>query len=133
MPLAWPWLVFASLMIFQWSMRRSKVRPIHSLRCTIYSGGTLLWVGLVGLVLLLAAVGMGKLSFSGPGVRKENLLDNIVLALVGGLLLSMVYQLIVAYQRYMWFDHAAATVLSALVISLLAPFTVYMYVLAASY
>jgi hypothetical protein len=127
LPLTWPWLMFASLMIFQWSMRRSKVRAIHVLRCTVYSGGTLAWAGLGGLVVFWAF--SGQMLFWPMG-RTENVMKGILMALIGGLLLSMVYQLIVAYRRYMRFDHAVVTVLSALVIAILAPFTAYMFLLA---
>jgi hypothetical protein len=34
--LLWPWMTFATLMIFRASMRRAKVRRGHVLRCTLY-------------------------------------------------------------------------------------------------
>jgi hypothetical protein len=131
LPLAWPWLMFTSLMVFQWSMRRRKVRPIHALRCTIYSSGTLVWAGVAGLAVFWGFLGQAMLF--GPRSVGDIVGKSILLVLICGLLLSMIYQLIVAYRHYLRFDHAIETVLSALVISLLAPFTVYMLVLTLSY
>ncbi len=127
LPLVWPWLMFASLMVFQWSMRRSKVGPVHALRCTIYSGGTLVWAGLSDLACFLAFMGQ---TYFRPMRGLHLVFPSIALAATGGLLLWMIYQLILAYRLYMRFDHATATVLSALVIALLAPFTAYVLVLA---
>ena len=128
LPLTWPWLLFASLMIFQWSMRRAKVRPVHVLRCTIYSGGTLAWVGLMAFVPFAAEMRSHLFGWS-PDIFW--VLGCIAYGTIGGLVLSMVYQLIVAYRLYMRFDNAVATVLAALVIGLLVGLQVYLLLLAA--
>ena len=98
-PLVWPWLMFASLAIFQWWQGGSQLRPIHALRCGIYSGGTLAWIYLAGCVLLFlpcTAQGMfwARTAF-------DVALTSIAYALIGALLLSMVYQLTVACRLYL--------------------------------
>ena len=35
----WPILTFAALMVFQVSMRRKRLKPVHVLRCVVYSFG----------------------------------------------------------------------------------------------
>lgn len=127
-PLAWPWLMFAGLMIFQRPIRRSKVSAIHVLRCAIYSGGTLVWAGLTGLAVFWA--GTAQMYFWPMKVRTDIIMVSVVFAVVGALLLWMIHQLIVACRLYMRFGHAVATVLSALAIALVTPFAVYMLLMA---
>ena len=50
--LLWPWLTFATLMIFQISMRKAKVRSIHVLRSTIYSYDFVLFAALAAVIVV---------------------------------------------------------------------------------
>lgn len=111
----WPWLMFTTLMIFRWSMRRARVRPIHVLRCCLYTCGTVVWLA---LVIPMLAVG-GALLYQGRIVTA----DTLVIAggwLFVALLLLMVYQLATAYRLYLRFDHSFATVFCAQVVAALA-------------
>ncbi len=134
-PLLWPWLMFASLMVFQWlqggSRRLSqeplhlgatgshapseaerfpasaavletvpKLRPVHALRCAIYSGGTLAWIYLAGCVLLFLPCSAYDL-FWPRSASFDVALAGIAYAVVGALLMSMVYQFAVACWLYL--------------------------------
>jgi len=41
---AWPFATFLTLMIFQASMRRARIKTVHVLRCVIYSADVLVWL-----------------------------------------------------------------------------------------
>ena len=57
---AWPWLTFAALLVFQASLRRAKVDVRHVLRAAVYGCD----VGLLALVATLAVC--GPRAFAGP-------------------------------------------------------------------
>jgi hypothetical protein len=118
--LVWPGLTFAALMIFQISMRRARVRPIHVLRCVIYSFSTIVWMALIaGLltaaIVIVRAYGRGSV----PGIRYAPV------TLSAFLMLATIYHLIVAFRRYLRFDHSLATVLASQVIGILAVFSAF--------
>jgi len=101
---AWPWLTFATLMIFAASMRRAKVRASHVVRCVVYCGDFSAW--LVPLVLVgyvLAETYSTRLSRELPSARSF-----VVLAAVA-LPLYTAYRLTKAYRLYLRFDHPRAT------------------------
>jgi hypothetical protein len=50
--IGWPWLTFAALMVFQVSMRRVRIRPIHVLRCVLYASDVAVWVALLALLAI---------------------------------------------------------------------------------
>lgn len=50
--LLFPWLNFGALMLFQQSIRRAKIKPVHVLRCAIYSGDVIVWFSLVAAIAL---------------------------------------------------------------------------------
>jgi len=70
MIMAWPWLTFAALMIFQASMRRAKVQRSHVLRCVIYSADLSIWYvllsGLVMSALIFVSI-TARAATLGPG------------------------------------------------------------------
>jgi hypothetical protein len=124
----WPWLTYAVLLIFAQTMRRSRVRPIHALRCTIYAGGVAVWSAL----LLLAGVLALWLFTAGTGTTMMRIVQGdggvYVLFLLAALSWAwMTYALAVAYRRYMQFHRPVATVLASQVIVGL----VYLNVIAA--
>jgi len=103
--LLWPWLTMAGLMVFQASMRRARVRPIHVLRCVIYTGDLALWAALLMLV-----VKFGELSRNGliGSVWDDGMADT-VLTFSAVLMAVATYRLAMAYRHYLRFDHAIAT------------------------
>jgi hypothetical protein len=103
--LAWPWLTMASLLVFQISLRRARLRGSHVLRCALYAGDLALWGGL----LLCAHVGIAIAIGSWPP-REFGWLAPLLAAVVLSLL---VYRLWTAYRLYLRFDHALATVLAS--------------------
>jgi hypothetical protein len=113
---AWPWLTFATLMLFRASMARAKVRTIHVLRCALYACDAGMWLGplamLAGL-MVARAVPLTMPSASTPGLR--------ALLLVAAPLFALVtwYRLRSAYALYLRFDRPGATALAAQMIVLL--------------
>jgi hypothetical protein len=129
--LAWPWLTFVTLLLFRFSMRRARIRPVHVLRCVLYSFDAVLWAGVAASAVVAATV----LQFRPAGVRGMRYLpgwidmlvdpylqDPAAKALLGAgaaLLPFMAWRLTVAYRQYLRFDRPAATVLASQVIVLL--------------
>ncbi|MDB5291493.1 MAG: hypothetical protein JWL69_2734, partial [Phycisphaerales bacterium] len=115
--LAWPWLTFLSLMIFQVSMRRAKVKPNHVLRCILYSSDVILWCGI--LLLLMNATLGGIAIFRGSAIGDIGEVDLFVIMPWLTALLLFTYRLNVAYWNYLRFRHVVATILSTQLIVLL--------------
>jgi hypothetical protein len=113
--LVWPWLTFAALMIFQISMRRAKVRPVHVLRCVIYSiDGALVISLLAGAYLLWQLLSRSRVL---PFFYYQT---SWAIYLSAGLLALLTYRLWIAYRKYLRFDHALATVtVSQIMVALL--------------
>lgn len=108
-PLAWPWLMFAALMIFQISMRRARIDRRHVLRCIVYSHDTFFWLGLAALVLF------GMFVFTGSRDIEGLLVILLVLWAMANAMGAL--SLYLAYKHYLQFDRPGWTVLSALVIT----------------
>ena len=106
----WPWLTFATLMIFRISMARAKVKPIHVLRCIIYSCDMVLIA-----IALLVPIAPAFTSFSYDPIRAFGC---IVLSCVILSALTLV-KLGFAYRLYLQFPHAWTTaIVSQFVVSL---------------
>jgi hypothetical protein len=110
LPIAWPWLTFVTLMIFPFTMRRVGVRPVHALRCVLYSMDTPFWIGV--LIIAISAGQAAAAVFSGAPYEPIEFLNSwgvviLLMVLVG------CWRLWRAYKFYMQFDHALATVLVA--------------------
>jgi hypothetical protein len=116
--LALPWVTALSLMIFQATMRRARVRGAHVLRCCLYSFDGGWWFG-----LLMTA---GVAGFVSDVLRQAMFprfipyLPAIVRYATIALLLFSITKLLLAYQLYMRFPRAIATVVLALAVTLLA-------------
>ncbi len=115
--IAWPWLTFASLMVFRWSMRRTKVNPTHVIRCVVYSFdaamcGVLLIMGVELTTLCLAP---GALYYIVPVTASLIVIGSIVV---------MAFRVYVAYKRYLRFDHPLATIIASQIIALLGLFNI---------
>ncbi len=113
--IVWPWLTLASLMIFQWSMKRANVKRVHLLRCLVYSADLLLLVFPFYFWLVAEACGFDTRFYFLPGT-----FSRLWIAAVSILLVSFIYRLICAARLYLRFDHAVATVLSTQVLTALA-------------
>jgi len=126
----WPLLLFVTMLLFRISMRRARIRPVHMLRCVLYSYDAVFWLA----PPLAAAVALKVLNWYGlfPSrmflptapiprnhiwqYRPEFFTD---ILFWGGLVLVILtaYRLTVALRHYLRFDHAVATVLAAHVIA----------------
>ncbi len=114
----WPTLLFLTLMIFQMSMRRARVRTAHVWRCITYSCDSLLLLNLPSLVLAVSDYFQPRTRGWGyTGV----LYVWIAWAMVLWILLTT-WRLRQAYRHYLRFDHPLATVLVSQLIVLLTLF-----------
>jgi len=107
--LVWPWLVFVGLLVFRVSMRRARVRPVHVLRCVLYSYDAFAWAGVVLVVLAALATQVWSL---GSDVIRVFLEEVAVWPALAVLPLSA-YRLGVACRLYLRFDYAFSAVLAA--------------------
>ena len=124
-PVAWVLLTAAGMMIFQFSMRRARVRPIHALRCVFYSADVLVWVN---LVLTVTLAGILYFDIAGSNLPwsdqyGESLWELLLLAAFFVFNIRMV----VAARRYLRFDHAVATVMVTQVMAYLVVQIAIMY------
>lgn len=113
--IAWPWITFLALMIFQISMRRSGIRKLHVLRAVLYSGDFVLWLGLIALVTATSLLSV-QIVFSTPS---HDLPDAPLTWIFIGCWIVIAHRLYVAYRRYLRFDHPLATVLAAQIVAAL--------------
>jgi hypothetical protein len=121
-PVTWLASTVLILLTLRISMRRARIRPVHMLRCTIYSFDLLAWTVLVavvgaGLPLLLPwDFTGGFLPYSLWGT------DPLYYLMVVGVLMCVLmsaWRLWRALSLYLRFDHAAAVVLTTQVVALL--------------
>jgi len=127
----WPWLTLAALMIFRVSMRRARVRPVHVMRCVIYSGDILFWLSAMlclWCVWCIADYARGRPMSVGPNSARWTFVTSVDLTLKEPQLSNtlswfcwlsaslLIYRLWISYRRYLRFDHALATVLASQVI-----------------
>lgn len=114
---AWPWLTYLALQIFQISMRKAKVRPVHVMRCVVY--------GLdLGFVAMMSAISFA-LTITAMVTRNYQYYYrrfDVEWILVGGAALVILLhtdRLAVAYRLYLRFDHPRSVAISAQLITLL--------------
>ncbi|MGB7161041.1 MAG: hypothetical protein WBD40_23470 [Tepidisphaeraceae bacterium] len=110
---AWPWLTFATLMVFQVSMRRVRVRPIHVLRCVLYAGDVAVWVGLMTLLVIGIEVYHFRSLPGGMSNWGWALADATTVGVVCAAMLLLTVRLAFAYRLYLRFAQAAATALAS--------------------
>lgn len=101
----WPWVTFLVLMIFQQSMRRAKVRPIHVLRTVLY-GCDMAW-------LIVVAIVVGVIVYH--WTDRDEMLTLTALLLAG----FMALRLWAAYGRYLKVRHAIGVAIVSQMIMLL--------------
>ena len=107
------------MMIFQWSMMKARVRPMHVVRCVIYSADVIFWIDLA-IAFGLIMSGIARIS-GGPEFSPDPVLIYAILALCGWLV--FVYRFSTALRRYLQFDHPKSTVWATQIIVALAVFT----------
>ena len=117
MPLLWPALSFLPLMIFVTSMRRARVRRAHFARCIVYAADVVVWANGL-LALLVVGQTLRRVLLGGPSDLPDQFAAyRVAAATVFALaLLAFVYRLIVAFKKYLHFDHPVSTVLATQVI-----------------
>lgn len=103
----WPPLLFLTLMIFQMSMRRARVRTAHVLRCITYSCDSL-------LLLSIPALALAASDHFQPRTRAWGYTGWLYVWLGWAIILWVpltTWRLRQAYRHYLRFDHPLATVL----------------------
>ena len=120
MVLSWSWLTWLTLLIFRVSMRRAKINAAHVLRCALYSFDPVVWACMAMTTLVTPIISL----LVSPSFIRQGAIVDIVLTIpaVG----YMMYRLIVAYRRYLRFDHPVLTVLASQAIVLLAVVNLYL-------
>jgi hypothetical protein len=130
--LAWPWLTFTTLLLFRFSMRRARIKPVHVLRCVLYSFAAVLWLGLVAACAVAARawwlwngvpsrvrLPAPPISVAEPFNYRRDLLCEALFWFGLVLLVVVSYRLASAFRHYLRFDHPVASVLCAQLIVLL--------------
>jgi len=117
-----PWVAALSLMLFQATMRRARVRGAHVLRCCLYSFDGGWWFGLL-MAGLLAAVLFDVTQ--NPNSPRLVMTAPVVVAFAASTIVLLgVVKLLLAYRMYMRFPHALTTVILALIVTALALATI---------
>jgi len=114
--LLWPVLTLAALMIFVASMRRARLRRVHFVRCVVYCGDAIFWGNLLLALAVAAYLVRPLLMGPKPGPPPEHLYSAAASIVGIAVLLVFVYRLIIAFKKYLRFDHPRSTVLSTQVI-----------------
>jgi hypothetical protein len=113
--LAWPWLTFASLMIFQASMKKAMVQRVHVLRCVLYSADASVWYVLLTILGMSLAIVLVTLR-PGPGLYGS---WPVGIWFVWALWLLRLDRLWIAYRRYLRFDHPFWVALASQIVVIL--------------
>ena len=121
--LAWPWLTFLALNIFQISMLRARVNVSHVLRCVVYTFDVLfLFVGGVAIAAMTLVTDAAYLRRTDEALFV--LMPFWMLAAVG----IFNYRLTTAYRLYLQFHRPLLTVVASQVVVALAAFTAFLWV-----
>jgi hypothetical protein len=117
--LLWAAATFLTLLIFRWSMRQAKIRPIHVLRCVVYTYDVIFWLGLAWMAMIpvRAYFTPTRAPFSLSAIEMSRFVLLMVTVLPGLAAATVaVYRLEAAYRLYLRFDHPWATVLASQII-----------------
>jgi hypothetical protein len=109
----WTLSTYLALMVFQDSMAKARIRPIHVARCVGYSFDIGLWCAVAGLAIVALAF-----CLPGAGMNLGELISCMALV-TGALIIFAALRLWAAYRLYLAFDHAFWVVLSSQIISFL--------------
>jgi hypothetical protein len=121
----WPWLTFASLLVYSKTMRQAKIRRVHVWRCVVYSagGGGLL---IAAIIALAPVVPSPNFDFGGWLWAWGLTMDLSFVAVLLLVISFLTYRLVVAYRRYLRFPHATPAVVASQVILVLIVIKGYM-------
>lgn len=126
-----PWLSFVTLLIFQQSMRRSKIKAVHVLRCAIYCGDVVVWCAVAFAMIVLNANPDQNLENLRHPLTSFVLAGNSLVAMVGWSLLAMMlvngWRLWAAYRFYLRMPGALAAAVASQMIVLLVIFGLFAY------
>ena len=123
-PILWVALTLASLTILQVSLYNARKRQIHLVRCVIYCADIFLWGYLLAalgmLIFAVRALTAGRM----PGMSvwwndDETLLGTFAWPVLG-VVPVFCYRLIIAFKKYLHFDHPISTILLTQFLVLLA-------------
>ena len=121
--LAWPWVTFLALNIFQISMLRARVNVAHVLRCVVYTFDVFfLSVGGVAIAASMLLTEVGYSSWTGD----VSIVWMPVWMLVAIGIFN--YRLTMAYRLYLQFHRPLLTVVASQVVVALAAFTAMLWV-----
>jgi hypothetical protein len=122
--LLWPVLSLVSLMIFQVSMRRARVRPIHFARCVVYCADVFLW-GNALIAASVVALPIRRMLLGKPHSFPRSDYNIAATFITGAVLLIFMYRLIIAFKKYLRFDHPISTILATQFIVLLTMMVIF--------
>lgn len=112
--LSWPWVSLLSLLVFQASMRKRKIRVMHVLRCVIYASEVMC----IGVILF--SLHFGWRFFSGASVinpepvfAQLSLLTMLSLVILGSIRLAS------AYKHYLQMDRPVMVIMASQIIVVL--------------
>ena len=100
-------------MVFRASMRRARVRPVHVLRCVIYSAdAAALAAAIVTVAWLVYDPWLSRARISSATWWRFSS-ANGALWVIFALFIVLTYRLWIAYKRYLRFDHPLATAIAS--------------------
>ena len=115
-PPLWPFLTLLTMLIFRVSMRRARVKPIHMLRCAIYTFDLTLWFGILWVCistaqqLLMPTMNYYQLR---SAFHSHYCLWLLIVTAFG------IWRLRSAFAHYLRFDHPLATAFASQALILL--------------
>ncbi len=118
-----PWICFASLLIFQQTMRRAKIHSLHVFRAVAYSFDMVFWIGLILMpivVLMTIEQGLDEKSLQTLSLWVAGLFPFVAIL---GLL-----RLVTAYQLYLRFPDAGGTIFLVAIIVFLVVLNGILYI-----
>jgi hypothetical protein len=113
--LLWPWVTFLTLMIFLVSMHKAHVRPLHVLRCAIYSSDAA-WLAVFLIPFLGEEMPVPSRIHLELAIGHGRMMQ-LMVAVLFALLVS--YRLAAAYRLYLRFPHAISVAITSQFIVLL--------------
>jgi hypothetical protein len=122
-PVVWAISTLLTLLTLRISMRRARIRPVHMLRCTLYSFDLLAWAAILAVVAAglpwLMTMNVANTNMPSRGYGPGPLEYPIVFGVLICVLMSA-WRLWRALSLYLRFDHPMATVAASQVIAFLA-------------
>lgn len=130
--LLWPILTFLSLSVFQQTMARAKIQPVHLLRCVVYSVSAITCVALLEMLVIGIAALRMALAANANIISDFYPALEFCFAIVAALLALLVpIRLAIAYRVYLHFRHAEGVVLASQIIVFLAACTIILNIVYA--